>query len=104
MAIVNVVDESFKDEIESADTVLVDFWANWCPPCKMIAPILEELEKEIPNLKIVKLNVDDNPIIPSSFKVMSIPTLIVFKNGIPVDKFIGFVSKDALKTLVSRYL
>lgn len=104
MAIVNVVDESFKDEIESADTVLVDFWANWCPPCKMIAPILEELEKEIPNLKIVKLNVDDNPIIPSSFKVMSIPTLIVFKNGIPVAKFIGFVSKDALKTLVSRYL
>jgi len=104
MAIVNVTDESFKDEIESAETVLVDFWANWCPPCKMIAPILEEIEKEIPNLKIVKLNVDDNPKTPSSFKVMSIPTLIVFKNGIPVNKFIGFVSKDALKTLVGRYL
>jgi len=104
MAIVNVTDESFKDEIESAETVLVDFWANWCPPCKMIAPILEEIEKEIPNLKIVKLNVDDNLKTASGFKVMSIPTLIVFKNGIPVDKFIGFVSKDALKTLVGRYL
>lgn len=104
MAILDVTDESFKDEIESAETVLVDFWANWCPPCKMIAPILEELEKEMPDLKIVKLNVDDNPKTTSSFKVMSIPTLVVFKNGLPVDKLIGYLSKDALKTLISRYL
>lgn len=103
MAIANVTDASFKTETKSAEVTLVDFWADWCPPCKMIAPILEELDKEMPDLNIVKLNVDDNQETASRFNVMSIPTLIVFKNGQPVDKFVGFTSKNALKTLVSRY-
>jgi thioredoxin 1 len=92
MAIVNVSDQSFKSEVEATGTVLVDFWAPWCGPCKMIAPVLEELDKELTNLKIAKLNVDDNPESASRFGVMSIPTLIVFKDGQPVDKVVGFQS------------
>ncbi len=105
MAIVNVSDQSFKGEVESQGTVLVDFWAPWCGPCKMIAPVLEELSGEFgDSLKIAKVNVDDNPESASRFGVMSIPTLIVFKDGQPVDKIIGFQSKDALKNVVGRHL
>lgn len=105
MAIVNVTDQSFNAEVEGQGTVLVDFWAPWCGPCKMIAPVLEELDKEIGDrMKIAKVNVDDNPESASRFGVMSIPTLIIFKNGEPVDKIIGFQSKEALKSVVSRYL
>lgn len=103
MSIVNVTDANFKNEVESTGTVLVDFWAPWCGPCKMIAPVLEELDKEINSLKIAKVNVDDNPESASRFGVMSIPTLILFKNGQPVDKVVGFQSKDALKNVVSRH-
>ncbi|MDP5272587.1 thioredoxin [Chengkuizengella axinellae] len=105
MAIVNVTDQSFKGEVESTGTVLVDFWAPWCGPCKMVAPVLEELDQEIGNdLKIAKVNVDDNPESASRFGVMSIPTLIVFKDGEPVDKVVGFQPKDALKSVVSKHL
>jgi thioredoxin 1 len=105
MAIVNVTDQSFRSEVEGQGTVLVDFWAPWCGPCKMIAPVLEELDKEIGDrVKIAKVNVDDNPESASRFGVMSIPTLIVFKNGEPVDKIIGFQPKDALKSVVSRHI
>lgn len=103
MSIVNVTDLSFQKEVETSGTVLVDFWAPWCGPCKMIAPVLEELDKEVNALKIAKLNVDDNPESASRFGVMSIPTLILFKNGQPVDKIVGFQSKDALKNVVSRH-
>ena len=103
MAIVTVTDESFKGEVEGGGTVLVDFWAPWCGPCKMIAPILEELDKEVTGIKIAKVNVDDNPEAASRFGVMSIPTLIVFKDGQPVDKVVGFQSKDALKNVLTRH-
>lgn len=105
MAIVAVSDQSFKSEVESTGTVLVDFWAPWCGPCKMIAPVLEDLDKEVgEQLKIAKLNVDDNPESASRFGVMSIPTLIVFKDGQPVDKIVGFQPKAALKSVVDRHL
>jgi thioredoxin 1 len=105
VAIVNVSDTSFKNDVESTGTVLVDFWAPWCGPCKMIAPVLEELDKEIGSkLKIAKVNVDDNPESAGRYGVMSIPTLILFKDGKPVDKVVGFQSKDALKSVVSRHL
>lgn len=103
MAIVNVSDSNFKAEVENGGTVLVDFWAPWCGPCKMIAPVLEELDKELTSVKIAKVNVDDNPESASRFGVMSIPTLIVFKDGQPVDKVVGFQSKDALKNVMSRH-
>ena len=102
MAIVNVSDQSFKAEVEGAGTGLVDFWAPWCGPCKMIAPVLEELDQEL-NVKIAKVNVDENQESASRFGVMSIPTLIVFKDGQPVDKIVGFQSKDALKNVLNRH-
>jgi thioredoxin 1 len=105
MAIVDVTDQSFKNEVETSGTVLVDFWAPWCGPCKMIAPVLEELDKEMSDkLKIVKVNVDVNPDTAARFGVMSIPTLIVFKDGQPVDKVVGFQPKDSLKNMLSRHV
>ncbi|WP_409345036.1 thioredoxin [Paenibacillus sp. MBLB4367] len=102
MAIVSVTDQSFKGEVESTGTVLVDFWAPWCGPCKMLAPVLEELDKEV-EIKIAKVNVDDNQESAGRFGVMSIPTLILFKDGQPVDKVVGFKSKDDLKNFVARH-
>lgn len=103
MAVVNVTDASFNEEIANGVT-LVDFWAPWCGPCKMIAPVLEELDAEIgASVKIAKVNVDDNGESAARFGVMSIPTLILFKDGQPVDKVVGFQSKDALKNVISRH-
>lgn len=105
MAIVNVSDQSFKSDVESSGTVLVDFWAPWCGPCKMIAPVLEEIDGEIGDkLKIAKLNVDENPETASRFGVMSIPTLIVFKDGQPVDKIVGFQPKDNLVNTLNKHM
>ncbi|WP_374723543.1 thioredoxin [Calidifontibacillus erzurumensis] len=96
MAIVNATDQSFSTET-SQGVVLVDFWAPWCGPCKMIAPVLEELDAEIgEKVKIVKVDVDENPDTVAKFGVMSIPTLIIFKDGEKVDQVIGFQPKDAL--------
>ncbi|WP_339323768.1 thioredoxin [Paenibacillus sp. FSL W8-0194] len=104
MAIVNVTDQSFNAEIEGQGTVLVDFWAPWCGPCKMIAPILDELASEMgDSVKIAKLNVDENPETASRFGVMSIPTLIFFKDGQPVDKVVGLNSKENLKNIISKH-
>lgn len=104
MSIASITDQSFLAEVETEGTVLVEFWASWCPPCKTILPVLEQLSEELPDLKIVKLNVDDEPETPGRFHVMSLPTMIVFKDGQAADKFVGFKSKDALKALVTRYL
>lgn len=104
MAIVNVSDQSFVNEVEGQGTVVVDFWAPWCGPCKMLAPILEELSTELgDSVKIAKLNVDENPETASRFGVMSIPTLIFFKDGQPVDKVVGLNSKDSLKNIVAKH-
>ncbi|GAB6991553.1 thioredoxin [Paenibacillus pini] len=104
MAIVNVSDQSFNAEIEGQGIVMVDFWAPWCGPCKMIAPILDELSTEVgDSVKIAKLNVDDNPETASRFGVMSIPTLIFFKDGQPVDKVVGLNSKDSLKNILAKH-
>ncbi|WP_019635924.1 thioredoxin [Paenibacillus fonticola] len=104
MAIVNVSDQTFNSEVESQGTVLVDFWAPWCGPCKMIAPILDDLAADLgDSVKIAKLNVDDNPESASRFGVMSIPTLILFKDGQPVDKVVGVNSKDSLKSLIAKH-
>lgn len=105
MAIVNGTDQNFSQEVEQGGTVLVDFWAPWCGPCKMIAPVLEQIDNEVGSkLKIVKVNVDDNPGSAGRFGVMSIPTLIVFKDGQPVDKVIGFQPKEALMATVGKHL
>jgi thioredoxin 1 len=101
-----ITDSSFQTEVTaSALPVLVDFWAPWCGPCKMVAPVLEELAQEYTGkLKIVKLNVDQNQQVAAQFGISSIPTLIMFKNGKETGKMIGFQSKDALKKLIAGSL
>lgn len=103
MAIVHATDQSFNTETGEG-LVLADFWAPWCGPCKMIAPVLEELDSEMSDkLKIVKLDVDENQETAGKFGVMSIPTLLLFKNGEVVDKVVGFQPKEALAELVSKH-
>jgi thioredoxin 1 len=103
MAIVNATDQTFSAET-SQGLVLADFWAPWCGPCKMIAPVLEELDAEMSDkVKIVKVDVDENQETAGKFGVMSIPTLILFKDGEVVDKVIGFQPKEALAQLVSKH-
>lgn len=98
--------ETFSEEIAGADTpVLVDFWAEWCGPCKMIAPILDEIAGEqAGKIKIAKLNVDDVPDVARQFEVMSIPTLIVFKDGEPAKRIVGAKGKAALLEDLNEYL
>jgi thioredoxin 1 len=96
--ITEVTDTNFQAEvIESDQPVLVDFWAPWCGPCRVVAPVLEEIASERDNLKIVKLNVDDNQQTAATFEVLSIPTLILFKNGQVAKKVIGAYPKKRLE-------
>ena len=103
MAIVHGTDQTFSNET-SEGLVLVDFWAPWCGPCKMIAPVLEELDADMNDkVKIVKVDVDENQETASSFGIMSIPTLVLFKDGQPVDKVVGYNPKEALIELVNKH-
>ena len=97
--------DSFDEAISSSDTpILVDFWAEWCGPCKMIAPILEEIASEHEGIKIAKVNVDESPDLARRYEIMSIPALIVFENGAPAKKLIGAKPKGALLEEISEFL
>ncbi|EOB9296690.1 thioredoxin [Staphylococcus aureus] len=104
MAIVKVTDADFDSKVGSG-VQLVDFWATWCGPCKMIAPVLEELAADYEGkADILKLDVDENPSTAAKYEVMSIPTLIVFKDGQPVDKVVGFQPKENLAEVLDKHL
>lgn len=95
--VLQITDEQFQSEVlDFQGLVLVDFWAPWCGPCKQIGPVLDEISLENTNVKIVKINVDDNPEVASEFGIRSIPTLILFKNGEKVETKLGALSKAAL--------
>ena len=105
MATNKTSDNTFQDDISSqSKLVLVDFWAEWCGPCKHISPILEEISNEKENLNILKLNIDENPVTPQKYNVRGIPTLMLFKDGKLIDTKIGSLPKSALEDWISSYL
>ncbi len=95
--LVSANDTSFPAEVQAAVPVLVDFWAEWCGPCRFVGPILEELARdEAGKIKVVKVNVDQNPLAAGKFGVRSIPTMVLFKNGRPVETLVGAMPKNVL--------
>ena len=102
--VLNITDQNFKAETSNG-VVLVDFWAPWCGPCRMQGPILEELDKELAGkATIVKVDVDSNQVAPAQYGVMSIPTLIVLKDGQLVEKMVGVQSKVQLQNILSKHM
>ena len=104
--IMQATDATFEQEVLKAELpVLVDFWAPWCGPCHMVAPVIEEIaETYSGKLKVVKVNVDESPTVSSRYQIMSIPTLILFKNGQPIDSLIGALPRNQLERFLSRPL
>jgi thioredoxin 1 len=104
--IVEVTDQNFQERVlQAGQPVLLDFWADWCPPCRMLTPLLEELaEKYAGILQVGKLDVDTNPNVQERYGVMAMPTLILFKHGQPMMHLVGFRPKHQLEAVLSRYL
>ncbi len=106
MATKAITDDNFETDVLKADKpVLVDFWAEWCGPCRMIAPALEEISDELDEqVTVVKLNIDDNPVAPGRYGVRGIPTMILFKNGAPAATKVGAEPKSQIKAWLQREL
>jgi len=97
MSYINITEQNFNEEVIQSDKpVLIDFWASWCGPCRMIAPIIEEIADERSDIKVGKVNVDDEVALATQFGIMSIPTLVVMKNGELVNKLVGVRPKDQI--------
>ena len=102
----DVTDATFEAEVLKANLpVLVDFWAPWCGPCRAVAPVVEEIATEyIGKLKVLKLNTDENPKTAQSYRISGIPSLMVFKNGQPVEQVVGAVPKSTLSSAVEKHI
>lgn len=101
MAAIVITKENFGSEVLKAEgTVLVDFWATWCGPCRMLSPIVDEVASEHPDVKVGKINVDEQPELAQQFGIMSIPTLLVFKNGEKVQESVGLIPKEKVEALL----
>jgi thioredoxin 1 len=103
---VAVTDANFKEEVlDNELPVLVDFWAPWCGPCRMVAPVVDEISQQYEGkVKVVKLNTDENPAIASQYGIRSIPTLMIFKDGQRVDMVVGAVPKTTLANTLEKYI
>lgn len=98
---INITKENFETEVIYADkTVLMDFWATWCGPCRMIAPLVEEIANENPDIKVCKVNVDEQPELAQMFNIASIPTLVVIKNAEVTNTGVGFMQKEKILELL----
>ena len=106
MSIHHISDDSFEQEVLKSDLpVLVDYWAEWCGPCKMIAPILDEVARDYGDrVKVVKVNVDENQSVPAKYGIRGIPTLMLFRNGAVVDTKVGALSKSQLTLFLDSHL
>ena len=99
MSVLNVNSKNFNEEIKEG-IVLVDFFANWCGPCKMLSPIVDQVSNEFSNVKFLKLNVDESSDIAGNYNIMSIPALLLFKDGVLISKSVGFISAEELKNFI----
>lgn len=103
MAIVHLSKDNFEAEVmQSEKPVLIDFWASWCGPCQMVAPVLEEIAGEVEDVKIAKVNVDENPELAQQYKVMSIPMLVLVKNGEVADTTVGAQPKEDILKFIGK--
>jgi thioredoxin 1 len=103
MAVKEITDNTFTDET-STGIVVIDFWAEWCGPCRILSPILEDLSKEMTNVQFKKINVDENPIIAGSIGITAIPTVIIYKDGRPVERIVGLLPKEHIKKIIQKHV
>ena len=101
MSIIKVTNDNFNEIKDSKYTVLIDFYADWCGPCRMLGPVLDEIANEKSDITIGKVNVDNDRELANSFGIRSIPTMIIFKNGVEVDRMVGFFNKDNILARLS---
>ena len=101
MSIIKVTNDNFNEIKDSKYTVLIDFYADWCGPCRMLGPVLDEIASEKNDIAIGKVNVDNDRELANSFGIRSIPTMIIFKNGVEVDRMVGFFNKDNILARLS---
>ena len=102
MAVISVTADHFEQEVlQTEGIVMVDFWAAWCGPCKMLSPIVDQIAEEHPEIKVCKVNINEEPSLAIDYKVMSIPTLLVFKNGEKVNMSIGVQSKSDIEAMLA---
>ena len=101
MSIINLTKDSYHNEVmETEKVVVIDFWATWCGPCKMMAPVVKEVAKDYPDVKVCKVNVDEEPELSNAFKIVSIPTIVVIKNGEIIDSVVGYRPKEDIEKII----
>ena len=101
MSVLTITDNNFEEEVLNSDkTVLIDFYADWCGPCKMQSPVVDQIAEERADVKVGKVNVDDNPELAEKYEIMSIPTLLVIKNGAVAKQFVGLTSKSEIEEVL----